>query len=430
MELKPGYKQTEVGVVPEDWEVALLQDACRESITYGIVQCGPHVENGIPYIRVSDMDRAELDVDRMLRTSRSIAARFVRSTVSEGDLVYALRGRLGEVRQIPREIAGANLTQGTARLAPNERLTGGYLLWAMRNPGSLAQAATEAKGTTFREITLADLRKVRILVPARAEQEAIAEALSDADALIGSLEQLVTKKRQVKQGAMQELLTGKKRLAGFNGQWEVNQLGNLADMGSGGTPPSSVAGYYDGDIPWVAISDMTKAGKLILSTDRNLSQEGLIHSAAQLFPTGTVLYAMYASLGECSIAGVPLCTSQAILGIRPNKRIDGEFLFYRLTSLKTTVKSIGQQGAQANLNKGMVQAFQFALPPVPEQTAIAAVLSDMDAEIAELEAQLAKTRALKQGMMQQLLAGKIRLVKPSNQHQPPGERHASSAPVS
>ena len=247
-------------------------------------------------------------------------------------------------------------------------------------------------------------------LPPIPEQRAIATALSDVDALLAKLDQLIAKKRDLKQAAMQQLLTGQTRLPGFSGEWEVKRLGDVADMGSGGTPLSSVAAYYDGNIPWVSISDMTKGGKIIEFTDRNLTELGFTNSAAQMFPAGTVLYAMYASLGECSIAGVPLCTSQAILGIRPRDKLHGEFLFYYLTSLKATVKTLGQQGTQANLNKGMVQNFRLSLPTVEEQTAIASVLSDMDDELAALETRRNKTRALKQGMMQELLTGRIRLV--------------------
>jgi len=259
-------------------------------------------------------------------------------------------------------------------------------------------------------ITSKDIRDFPVAYPKLQEQEAIAEALSDADALIESLEQLITKKRQIKQGAMQELLTGKKRLPGFSGEWEVKKLGDVSEMGSGGTPASSFPDYYDGDIPWVSISDMTKGGKVIQSTDRNLSGLGFANSAAQMFPAGTVLYAMYASLGECSIAGISLCSSQAILGIRPKETLESEFLYYFLTSLKTIVKSMGQQGTQSNLNKAMVQAFQINLPTFSEQTAIAKVLSDMDNEIDMLEIKLEKILQLKQGMMHNLLTGKIRIV--------------------
>jgi type I restriction enzyme S subunit len=263
----------------------------------------------------------------------------------------------------------------------------------------------------MKHLNIGDVLHFKIpLPPAIAEQQAIAEALSDADALIESLDQLITKKRNLKPAAMQQLLTGQTRLPGFSGEWEVKRLGEVAEMGSGGTPLSSVPDYYDGNIPWVAISDMTKGGKIIESTERNLTAQGLTNSAAQMFPIGTVLYAMYASLGECSIAGVSLCTSQAILGIRPKNNLNADFLYYYLTSLKSVVKTLGQQGTQANLNKGMVQEFRFSLPAVPEQTAIATILSDMDSELAELEARLVKARHIKQGMMQELLTGRIRLL--------------------
>ena len=249
-----------------------------------------------------------------------------------------------------------------------------------------------------------------ITFPPVPEQRAIAAALSDVDALLGGLDRLIAKKRDLKQAAMQQLLTGQTRLPGFSGEWEVKRLGDLADMGSGGTPLSSVSAYYDGKIPWVAISDMTKGGKILESTERNLTSLGLANSAAQIFPAETVLYAMYASLGECSIAGGSLCTSQAILGIRPKSSLIVDYLYYYLTSLKSVVKTLGQQGTQSNLNKGMVQDFRLSLPSVSEQTAIATILSDMDTELAALQTRRSKTQALKQAMMQELLTGRIRLV--------------------
>lgn len=181
--------------------------------------------------------------------------------------------------------------------------------------------------------------------------------------------------------------------------WDAKPLGEIGD--------SLIGLTY---IPWVAIADMTGGGKYIAATERNLTSLGLANSAAQMFPAGTVLYAMYASLGECSIATVPVTTSQAILGIRPKTNLNSEFLYYLLTSWKPMVKGLGQQGTQSNLNKGIVADFKISLPAFDEQESIAAVLIEMDNELAALEARLAKTRELKQGMMQELLTGRTRLV--------------------
>ncbi|MFL9598536.1 restriction endonuclease subunit S, partial [Aeromonas veronii] len=119
---------------------------------------------------------------------------------------------------------------------------------------------------------------------------------------------------------------------------------------------------YGGNIPWVSIADMTKQGKWISSTEKNLTELGLENSSARIYPKNSVLYAMYASIGECSIAQVPLSSSQAILGIRPKSELNFEFLYFFLTSLKGEIKLQGQQGTQSNLNAGMVKDFLLYLP--------------------------------------------------------------------
>ncbi|MGL6350598.1 MAG: restriction endonuclease subunit S, partial [Aeromonas sp.] len=267
-----GYKQTEVGVIPEDWDIKELQQICRVPITYGIVQCGPHIVNGIPYIRVSDMTARELDIDGMQRTSPQIAAAFARSTVDEGDIVYALRGKLGFVRSVPSSVAGANLTQGTARISPVPNVFGRYVFWALQSPRSLEQATQGAKGSTFVEITLASLKEIKIPVPRyKEEQKVIADALSDIDELIAGLEQLIAKKQAIKTATMQQLLTGRTRLPQFAlrpdgttkgyktselGQipedWEIKQIIQFTDCTAGGTPSTSIASYWGGEHPWMS----------------------------------------------------------------------------------------------------------------------------------------------------------------------------------
>ena len=129
-----------------------------------------------------------------------------------------------------------------------------------------------------------------------------------------------------------------------------------------------------------------------------------------MFPQGTIMYAMYASLGKTSIADIELSCSQAILGITPNDKIDSNYLYYYLSFMENSVKEIGQTGTQTNLSKQIVQDFFLYIPTqINEQTAIATMLNDMDKEIDDLEAQRDKYRLLKSGMMQKLLTGQIRL---------------------
>jgi len=412
MELKPGYKQTEVGAIPEDWDVTTLDKVSEMSsgTTPSRSLMDRYFNNGsIAWVKTLDLNNSDICETDECVTDFALKETCL-SVNPAGTVLVAMYGGYNQIGRTGLLRLPAAVNQAITAIRPTKgKLVSDYLI---RNLNYRIDYWKRVASSSRKDpnITSKDIRDFPIACPKLHEQEAIAEVLSDVDALIESLDQLITKKRQIKQGMMQELLTGKKRLPGFSGEWEVKRLGDIAEMGSGGTPASSVPDYYDGDIPWVSISDMTKAGKVIQITDRNLSELGFTNSAAQMFPEGTVLYAMYASLGECSIAGKSLCSSQAILGIRSKETLESEFLYYFLTSLKSVVKTMGQQGTQSNLNKAMVQAFQIYLPKFPEQTAIAKVFSDMDAEIDSLEIKLNKARQLKQGMMHDLLTGKIRLV--------------------
>jgi type I restriction enzyme S subunit len=406
-----GYKQTEVGVIPEEWVVKPLADIA-DKIMVGIASAATHAYRvkGVPMFRNQNIKAGQLEDTDLLFIAPEYEATFKNKRLRAGDLLTMRTGYPGVTAIVPPKYDSA---QGFTTLItrPNQHEAESSYLCHYVNSEMGQHFFTQSQiGGAQKNVNVGTLRKMPVPLPRPPEQRAITAALNDVDGLLGGLDRLLAKKRDLKQAAMQQLLTGQTRLPGFDGELEVKRLGQLAEMGSGGTPPSSVAAYYDGDIPWASISDMTKDGKVIMSTDRNLTREGFRNCAAQMFPAGTVLYAIYASLGECSIAGIELCSSQAILGIRPKDGLNGEFLYYFLASLKAKVKTLGQQGTQANLNKGMVQDFHLSLPPFPEQTAIAKVLTDMDAELAGLEQRRKKTRFLKQAMMQELLTGRTRLI--------------------
>lgn len=257
------------------------------------------------------------------------------------------------------------------------------------------------------------LKAKEINIPSSlSEQHRIATALSDIDTLITSLGKLIDKKRHIKLATMQQLLTGRKRLKGFSEPWEEKKLGDIAEMYSGGTPSSKVVSYYIGKIPFLSISDMTSQSKYTFYTDKHITKDAIENSSARMVKKGTILYAMYASLGKCSIAGVDMAISQAVLGIfEDNEQLDKYYLYYYLSFIEKTVVKMGQTGTQSNLSKQLVQEFELYLPSdVKEQRAIAQVLSDMDSDISSLEHRQAKLKAVKQGMMQQLLTGRIRLI--------------------
>lgn len=253
------------------------------------------------------------------------------------------------------------------------------------------------------------IEHIKILLPPLAEQNRIVAVLETWDKAIEKISNKIEIKKQIKKSLMQGLLTGKKRLRGFGDKWETFLLGDVSKMGSGGTPKSTNESYYGGNIPWVSIADMTANGKYIYSTLKNLTEEGLKNSSAKIYPKCTILYAMYASIGECSIAGVEMSSSQAILGIIPEKeKLNSTFLYYYLVLIKEKIKLQGQQGTQSNLNAGMVRDFVLDLPTIKEQEEIVEIINIADEEIITLERKLSILKEQKRYLLNNLVTGKIR----------------------
>lgn len=260
-------------------------------------------------------------------------------------------------------------------------------------------------------LTKSTIDDIERAFPPLPEQTHIAACLSSLDAVIDAHTDKLDALRQHKRALMQQLFPqeGEKvprlRFPEFegSGEWEEKKLGEITMMSSGGTPNSAVNEYYGGDIPWVSISDMTKSGKYLNKTERKLTLLGLKNSSAKVFPEETILFAMYASIGKCNISALPVSTSQAILGIIPEKGISVEYLYYFLAVNEGKYADMGQTGTQKNLNAGMVKALPIPLPPLPqEQTRIAVALSSLDDLITAQADKVAGLREFKRGLMQGL----------------------------
>ena len=367
-------KSTPAGEIPVDWAARKLGDLVSQPISGVSVLAGDNPPKpGHPgVLRLSCVTGGRFNPTDLKTPLNGQASRL--SIFAEQDTILISRSNtpslVGASAYVPEDFPTSFLPDTLWLLRPKNpnAVSMRWLSYLIRSDDYRQALQNIASGTSqsMKKIQKGALLKLNAPTPPLPEQRKIADILSTWDDALTQLDALIEAQERRKKALMQQLLTGQTRLPGFHGEWEVKRLGAIAEMGSGGTPPSSVSAYYDGNIPWVSISDMTKGGKIILSTDRNLTNEGFVNSAAQMFPIGTVLYAMYASLGECSIAGIPLCSSQAILGIRPKDKLNGEFLYYFLNSLKAIVKTLGQQGTQANLNKGMVQNPNFS--PTPRRT--------------------------------------------------------------
>jgi type I restriction enzyme, S subunit len=251
-----------------------------------------------------------------------------------------------------------------------------------------------------------------VLPPTKAEQKAIAEALSDADALIESLEQLIAKKRQIKQGAMQVLLTGKQRLPDFKGEWQTSYLGNLATFYKGNGLPKSALDSF-APVPCIHYGELftqyPETIREVISHTVEFPHAFLSSAQDVLMPTSDVTPTGLAKASCITIKDVIL--GGDILIIRPDARgLYGPFLSYVIRYSKQQILQLVTGSTVFHLYASDMRKFMFVMPSIKEQKEIVRVLDDMDTELTELETRLTKTRQLKQGMMQELLTGRIRLV--------------------
>jgi type I restriction enzyme S subunit len=425
--MKPGYKQTEVGVIPDDWNVSRIGQLASTSsgTTPPRAMAERYFHNGtIPWVKTLDLNNSTLEsVDEMV-TPHALAETSL-NVYPAGSVLVAMYGGYNQIGRTGLLKSPATVNQALTAIRPDpKKLNSGYLLRVLNHRVEYWKSVASSSRKDP-NITGKDVQDFPLAIPTVAEQEAIAEALSEADTLIESLAQLLTKKRDLKQGAMQELLTGKRRLCGFDlpkasykhtelgtipEDWTIIPLGQVAgcfvgltysplDVREFGTlvlRSSNVQGgrlafednvFVDMDIPERAI---TREGDILICV-RNGSRQ-LIGKCAQI---------------DKATAGSAFGAFMAIL-----RGESGLFLFHQFQSNILKRQISDGMGATINqiTNRDMAGYKVIYPPDKSERDAIADALAQMDQEIDGLESKLTKARQLKQGMMQELLTGRIRLI--------------------
>lgn len=309
-----------------------------------------------------------------------------------------------------------SLLSSVAFLRFSQQHLAAYFLQQILSTRGQRQIEEAMAGNAITRLTLQKINQLRFLTPPTlVEQQAIAEALSDADALIESLSLLLTKKRQIKQGAMQELFTGKKRMPGFNGGWASRRLDQLATIRGGGTPSTTQNQFWSGEILWCTPTDITTLNgyKYLSDTERKLTPLGVHASAAELIPARSIVMTSRATIGECAINMVAVTTNQGFKNFVPFDNVDVEYLYYLLQMQRPGFISLCSGSTFLEIGKTQLSAYEVIVPTEKrEQAAISRALSEMDESLATLEGKLTKAHDIKQAMMQELLTGRIRLVQP------------------
>ena len=420
MEVNPGSMPTSLGTFPADWACCDI-GSLNPFITSGSRGWAKrYAEIGAAFIRITNMSRESIDLDlsdlRRVRVPPA-DAEATRTQLRVGDVLISITADIGIIGWVGENVPSpAYINQHVSlirfsRPRVDSRFVAYFLAAEASQRAFLAQTDQGAKAG----LNLEQVRRVRVVLPSEVEQTAIASALSDVDALLIQFDKLIVKKRDLKQAAMQQLLCGRTRLPGFQDAWRGATIGDVADVKTGPFGSSlHESDYVEAGTPIITVEHLGERS----ITRQNLplvSDKDCRRLRAYSLVAGDVVFSRVGSVDRNALvteAESGWLFSGRLLRVRIERgRADPAFLSHQFHSepFKLRVREVAVGQTMPSLNTQILRRLPVALPSLAEQRAIAQVLSDMDAELAALEARRDKTRQLKQGMMQELLTGRTRL---------------------
>jgi type I restriction enzyme S subunit len=418
-EVPRGYKR-DPGVIPDGWRRCSVGRMGEVLIGKALAVHAPGQLR--PYLRTKNVFDGRIDIGDVL-TMPMTDAQFEHFRLHPDDVLLNegqsldLVGRCAIYRdEFPEPCAIQNqLLRFRARAGVSPEFAA-HLFRYCQQTGIFARIALQT--TSIAHLGGSRFEGLLLAWPEReSEQRAIAEALSDADGLLGALKALIAKKEAIKQAVMQQLLTGKTRLPGFSGEWETVTAGGIGTFTGGCGFPTTFQGKTSGQYPFFKVSDMNNEGNdTFMQRANNYIDEGLrAQLGATAFPAESIVFAKVGAaifLERKKILAQASCLDNNMAAFVLDERV-ANYRFIHYVFMNTSLGELVSTTALPSLSGSVLSKIRLQLPTLHEQVAISAVLSDIDAEIAALEQRLDKTWAIKQGMMQELLTGRVRLVKPA-----------------
>ncbi|WQP04925.1 restriction endonuclease subunit S (plasmid) [Sinorhizobium meliloti] len=403
--------------VDVNWTPTRLRSLLSQDATYGIVKAGTFVQNGVPMIRGGDIKGGRIGRDMPL-VSESKSEEYKRTVLKRGDVLIALVGYPGESAVVPHDLEGANISRAVGLFRPGKGLLPEFLCCYLNSSIGRSEFLKPSAGSAQIVVNLRDLNNLSVPLPRDIdEQKAVAEALSDADALIESLESVITKKNWILDGATESLLSGHIRLPGFRSSWSAKTIGDFYDFKNGlnkekrffgfGTP---IINYVDVfSKPFVTPSEIAGCVSLTYAERENFSARN-----GDVFFTRTSETVDEIGLSGVLLGDLPDAVFSGFL-LRARQKTDeilplfAAYLF-RSPAVRRQIISKASYTTRALTNGRALSAVKIDIPPRDEQAAIASTISDMGRELTELNAQLRKVKLLKEGMRHALLTEGVRLV--------------------
>ncbi|MFX4277751.1 restriction endonuclease subunit S [Aliarcobacter butzleri] len=428
MSIKSGYKQTEIGIIPEDWEVVELDNILEKFQNGYAFSSEGYVETGVPIISMANISLKgtfQFDYEKAKYWAEEELDNLKQYQLEKGDLIIAMTDVTPDKKLIGRmAIIDKNdiflLNQRVGLLKLKEIINNKFLceygnfdIWRKYSKNVAALGAQA-------NISTKDIKNGKIPLPPLEEQKKIADILSTVDKKIAFVEENINATEELKKGLMQKLLTegiGHKEfkdseLGKIPESWEVKSIGSLTSLTAGGTPSTQIKDYWNPkEVPWLSSGEVNK--KNIYFTDNMISKQGLNNSAAKFIPKYSVLIALAGqgkTRGTVAISEIELTTNQSVASILPSEKLDMYFIYYNLDSRYEEIRSMSTGvGGRGGLNLAILKSIKIALPPQKEQKQIAEILSTVDKKLENLKEKKQSFEELKKGLMQKLLTGEVRV---------------------
>lgn len=424
--VKPGYKQTEICLIPEDWDCAKFGEKVkiyRGGSPRPIQNYITHLSTGINWIKIGDVG----ENDKYIRsTQEKIIPEGVSKSreVHVGDFILSNSMSFG--RPYILDIDGCIHDGWLTIQEYKNTFHTEYLYYLLSSNLVYKQYISMAAGSSVKNLNKDKVSALNVIYPTLLEQKRIAKALSEVDSMVSSLEKLIAKKKAVKQGAMQELLTGKKRLPGFSEEWNKINLAKKSKIKARiGWQGLTTNEYLDSGYSYLVTGTDFVNGKIDWDNCHYVAKDRFDQDKNIQIQNDDILITKDGSLGKTALVkglDKPATLNSGVFVIRPiQESYDPAFVYYILSSFvfKDFLDHLSAGSTIIHLYQKDISKFEFLIPPtIEEQMAIASILSDMDNEIEALDQKLQKARCIKQGMMQQLLTGKIRLASASADNKP------------
>jgi type I restriction enzyme S subunit len=400
MVVEKGYKLTEVGVIPEDWELQRLINLSKK-IGDGIHSTPVYDDNGEYYfVNGNNLFNGKIVIPEETKKVNKLEFALHKRDIDNSTLLISINGTIGNIAFFNNE--KIVLGKSAAFINLIDKLDKRFFYQLIQSQCIKKYFENELTGSTIKNLGLGSIRNTPIPLPPLHEQTAIANALSDMDALIAKTEKLIEKKKAIKQGVMQELLKPKEG-------WVTKKLGEVCEIIGGGTPSTLNSLFWNGDIKWFTPSEVGK-DKYLTSSKRKITYLGLCASSARVLPAGTILITTRASIGDLGILIFDAATNQGFQSLIPKTGVNNEFVYYLMLTKKSELLKNASGSTFLEISPNKLKSIEVALPTIEKQNEIASIFKEIDQTITLIESKLQKLKNQKQGMMQALLTGKIRLV--------------------